>query len=182
MLYVVAVNTGLRASELGSLTPECCELDGDHPLVRCEGGYTKNRTEAVLPLRRDLADELAVWLADKPADKPVWPGKWAKGRHGAEMIRIDPPSPRGYGVPSQTPADVEYQDDRGRVADFHALRHTFIFSLRQRLRPDKPTSPAPVSTPATPTPWPATAPSTRLRRGFGVPSLTTSSYEALRAK
>ena len=62
--------------------------------------YTKNRTEAVLPLRRDLADELAVWLADKPVDEPVWPGKWAKGRHGAEMIRID-----------QTAADVEYEDD-----------------------------------------------------------------------
>jgi len=75
---------------------------------------------------------LAVWLKDKPADRPVWPGKWAKGRHGAEMIRID-----------QTAADVEYEDDRGRVADFHALRHTFIFSLRHRLRPDKPTSPAP---------------------------------------
>ena len=61
---------------------------------------------------------MALWLADKPADEPVWPGKWAKGRHGAEMIRID-----------QTAADVEYEDDRGRVADFHALRHTFISNL-----------------------------------------------------
>jgi hypothetical protein len=34
------------------------------------------------------------------------------------MIRID-----------LTAADVEYEDDRGRVVDFHALRHTFISNL-----------------------------------------------------
>ena len=34
------------------------------------------------------------------------------------MIRID-----------LTAADVDYEDDRDRVADFHALRHTFISNL-----------------------------------------------------
>jgi hypothetical protein len=34
------------------------------------------------------------------------------------MLRID-----------MTAADLEYEDDRGRVADFHALRHTFISNL-----------------------------------------------------
>lgn len=34
------------------------------------------------------------------------------------MIRID-----------LTAADIEYEDDRGRVVDFHALRHTFITNL-----------------------------------------------------
>jgi hypothetical protein len=57
-------------------------------------------------------------MADKPAGEPVWPGTWASHRHGAEMIRID-----------LTAADVEYEDDRGRVVDFHALRHTFITNL-----------------------------------------------------
>jgi hypothetical protein len=43
---------------------------------------------------------------------------WAKERHGAEMMQID-----------LTAANVEYEDDNGRFADFHALRHTFISNL-----------------------------------------------------
>ena len=126
MLYLVAINTGLRASELASLTPESFELkapstrsgQASRPMVRCQAGYTKNGQEAELPMRRDVAANLADWLAGKPAGRSVWPGKWASQRHGAEMIRID-----------LTAADVEYEDDRGRVVDFHALRHTFISNL-----------------------------------------------------
>ena len=118
MLYLVAINTGLRASELASLTPESFELGDDRSLVRCQAGYTMNGQEAELPLRRDVAATVRAWLAEKPAGRPVWPGKWASQRHGAEMIRID-----------LTAADIEAEDDRGRVLDFHALRHTFISNL-----------------------------------------------------
>jgi integrase len=126
MLYLLAINTGLRASELASLTPESFELDcpsassgqASRAMVRCQAGYTKNGQEAELPLRRNVATQIREWLADKPAGEPVWPGTWARQRHGAEMIRID-----------LTAADVEYEDDRGRVVDFHALRHTFISNL-----------------------------------------------------
>ncbi len=118
MLYLVAANTGLRASELASLTPSSFELIGNRPLVRCQAGYTKNGQEAIQPLRRDVAAMLAEYLADKSDAQPVWSGKWASHRHGAEMIRND-----------LTAADVEYEDDHGRVADFHALRHTFISNL-----------------------------------------------------
>ena len=118
MLYIIAINTGLRASELASLTPESFELDGEHPIVRCNGGYTKNGAEAVLPLRRDIAEMLKEWLVSKPAGNSVWPGTWASHRHGAEMIRNDLKA-----------AGVDYEDAHGRFADFHALRHTFISNL-----------------------------------------------------
>ena len=134
MLYLLAVNTGLRAGELASLTPGSFELcDPSTPsagsgragsgqagrlVVRCQAGYTKNGQEAELPLRRDVAATVRAWLAEKPAGEPVWPGKWASQRHGAEMIRID-----------LTTADIDAEDDRGRVVDFHALRHTFISNL-----------------------------------------------------
>lgn len=36
---------------------------------------TKNGRPAAQPLRRDLADELRPWLADKPAGVPVFPVK-----------------------------------------------------------------------------------------------------------
>ncbi|MBS3735059.1 MAG: tyrosine-type recombinase/integrase [Phycisphaerae bacterium] len=118
MLYLIAVNTGLRASELASLTPESVEIDGPQPAVRCQGGYTKNGQEAELPLRRDIAEMVQAWLAGKPEGQPLWPGKWAAQRHGAEMLRID-----------LTAADIDAEDNRGRVVDFHALRHTFISNL-----------------------------------------------------
>jgi integrase len=118
MLYLVAANTGLRASELASLTPESFELDAAQPVVRCRAGYTKNGEEAELPLRQDMVATLREWLANKPAGEPVWPGKWAREQRGAEMIRI-----------GLTAAGIDDEDDRGRVVDFHALRHSLITGL-----------------------------------------------------
>jgi len=45
------------------------------------------------------------------------------------MVQVDPPSPRLRRA-GLTAADIDYEDDQGRFADFHALRHTFIFPLR----------------------------------------------------
>ena len=118
MLYLVAVNTGFRASELSSLTPESFELAGQVPVVKCQSGYTKNKNDASIPIRHDIAKTLADWLLTKPANARVWSGKWAANRHGAKMIRHD-----------LAVAGVEYRDSLGRVADFHALRHTFITNL-----------------------------------------------------
>ena len=118
MLYLVAANTGLRSSELASLTPQSFKLNAAQPVVHCRAGYTKNGNEAELPLRQDMAATLSDWLAGKPAGERVWPGKWASDRRSGEMLRID-----------MTAANLEYEDDRGRVADFHALRHTFISNL-----------------------------------------------------
>jgi len=128
MLYIVAANTGLRASELASLTPKSFSLDGNRATVHCLAGYTKNGEEAVLPLRSEVAAMVREWLADKPAGERLWPGEWAGQRHGAEMIRVDPASPRLRRA-GLTAADIDYEDDEGRVADFHALRHTFISNL-----------------------------------------------------
>ncbi len=118
MLYIVAANTGLRASELASLTPASLDLTSPMPTVRCLGAYTKNGEEAVLPLRGDVAEMLRAWLAGRPAGERLWDGDWASRRQGSTMIRVD-----------LTAADVDYEDDTGRVADFHALRHTFISNL-----------------------------------------------------
>jgi len=88
------------------------------PTVRCLGAYTKNGEEAVLPLRPDVAAMLQEWLADRPAANRLWGGDWASRRQGSTMIRVD-----------LTAADIDYEDAHGRVADFHALRHTFISNL-----------------------------------------------------
>jgi integrase len=74
ILYTVAAYTGLRASELASLTPASFDLQSEQPAVRVQAAYTKNRQEAVLPLRPDLCASLRPYLSGRPADASVWPG------------------------------------------------------------------------------------------------------------
>ena len=118
MLYTLAANTGLRASELASLTPQCFDLDSPTPTVRCLAGYTKNGAEAVLPLRSDVAAQVRDFLSGKAAGEKLWDGSWARSRAGAAMIKADLEA-----------AGVKYKDRSGRYADFHSLRHTFVSNL-----------------------------------------------------
>ncbi len=54
IFYALAVSTGLRRNELGSLTPESFQLDTEPPTVTVGGKWTKNQKMAVLPLRSRL--------------------------------------------------------------------------------------------------------------------------------
>ncbi|GIW78766.1 MAG: hypothetical protein KatS3mg105_0573 [Gemmatales bacterium] len=118
MLYAVAVYTGLRASELASLTPESFNLDASPATVTVLAAYSKHRREDVLPMHPSLVALLRPWLATKPAGQPVWPGNWAKGKEAGAMLRHDLEA-----------AGIPYVDENGRYADFHALRHTFITNM-----------------------------------------------------
>src|ERR1700722_8814130 len=73
-LYLVSAMTGLRASELASLTPESFALDADTPVVAVEAAYSKHRRRDEVPLHPDLIRELRPWLAEKPLNVPLWPG------------------------------------------------------------------------------------------------------------
>jgi integrase len=114
IFYSVALSSGLRRNELGSLIPESFRLDDDPPTVTVEGKWTKNRKSAILPLRQDVASELREWLRDKPAGKPLFP---VKGRKRKAMLRADLKA-----------AGIEPVVD-GRVIDLHALRVSFITHL-----------------------------------------------------
>ena len=105
MLYRLAAMTGLRVSELASLTPPSFDLAADTPTVTLEAGYSKRRREDVLPLHPDLAARLRQWLSEReqPADderviltlnrtadakrQRLFPGTWTE--KGAPMFRID---------------------------------------------------------------------------------------------
>ncbi|MBX3459228.1 MAG: site-specific integrase [Planctomycetes bacterium] len=115
LLYRLALETGLRASELQSLTRASFDLDGATVTVNAE--HTKNHQRADLPLRAPLVALLRAHLANKLPTAQAFAlgyGEW----RSAEMLRADL---KAAGVP--------YQDDSGRVADFHALRHTFVSNL-----------------------------------------------------
>jgi integrase len=114
VLYPLAARTGLRASELASLTP--ASFDFVAPSVTVEAAYSKHRRKDVQPLPPDIATLLKAYIAGKPKGAPLWPGSWAED--GAEIVRQD-----------LTAAGIPYLDTEGRVYDFHALRHQFITDM-----------------------------------------------------
>jgi len=107
MLYRIAIETGLRANELRTLTAGSFDLDGC--TVTVEAGYSKHRRQDILPLRPATATELRQFLQSKVPNSRVFrvPDKTAK------MFRAD-----------LAEATIPYVDGAGRFADFHALRHT----------------------------------------------------------
>jgi integrase len=135
MLYRLALGTGFRASELASLVPDSFNLDGQPPTVTVEAGYSKHRRRDVQPIRRDLAAMLQPWLEGKTPGLPVFnmPDKPVK------LVQADLAAARDAWIEeaaSEKERDerekssfLKYRDAAGHVADFHALRHTFISRL-----------------------------------------------------
>jgi len=114
LLYRLALETGLRANELRTLTVSSFDLSGAPPTVTVSAKDSKHRREDVLPLRLDTAallrQRLSLTLPAAPAfDVP---------RRTAETMQQD-----------LKRAGIPYVDESGKVADFHSLRHTFITSL-----------------------------------------------------
>ncbi len=104
LCYRLAASTGLRYSEIASITPASFDWEG--PSVRVAAAYTKNRQEAKLPLPNDLADDLRPYVATLATDSPVFP----LPPKGAEMLRADLEA-----------AGIPYRDASG-LYDFHSLR------------------------------------------------------------
>ncbi|MGL4463839.1 MAG: tyrosine-type recombinase/integrase [Planctomycetia bacterium] len=117
MLYVAALSTGFRASELASLTPASFDLHRTPPAVVLAAEFSKHRTEDVQPLPRAFVERIGGWLAGRPTGEPLWPGKWAKNRDAGRMLAVD-----------LAAAGIPWETEEG-FADFHALRHTFISNL-----------------------------------------------------
>jgi len=109
LLYRLAIESGLRAGELRSLTVFSFDFQANTVTVRPED--TKNRKGATLPLRADTAERLKSFLAGKLPNTKTFclpnPGNMSR------MIRSD-----------LVAAGIEPKNDRG-IVDFHSLRHTF---------------------------------------------------------
>ena len=116
MVYMVAAYTGYRANELASVTADSFRLADETPSLEVTAGYSKRRRRDVQPLRADLAAVLTPYLEGRMGR--VWPGQWHK--RAAEMLRVD-----------LAAAGIQAADDRGRVVDFHALRHCYITMLHR---------------------------------------------------
>ena len=134
LLYRLAAETGLRVAELRSLRPSSFDLDPDEPAVTVAAAYSKRRREDTIPLRPEMAERLAFHVGMIVDDSPVFrlPDKTAK------MLREDLSDAREHWLEqAKTPQErarrarsefLKYRTKAG-VADFHALRHTFITNL-----------------------------------------------------
>ncbi len=159
MLYVLASFTGLRVSELASLTEMSFVFSTTPPTVTIEAGYSKHRREDVLPLHPMLAAKLAEWLQErrarmdgriavkatgtkpngsgKPCDDAdrLFPGTWSE--RSSKMLRKDLEAARQFWLLELDELERDQYARTGFLqfktsegqADFHALRHTFITNL-----------------------------------------------------
>ncbi|MFM9963595.1 MAG: tyrosine-type recombinase/integrase [Planctomycetaceae bacterium] len=136
MLYRLAAMTGLRASELASLTTASFDLAADPPTVTLEAGYSKHRRENVLPLHPDLAARLRQWFSERERaqdDQRVTLSLHRAACHGQVKPERLFPGTRATRAFKMLRNDLEaagisYVTDDG-IADFHSLRHTFISNL-----------------------------------------------------
>ncbi|HHN46418.1 MAG TPA: site-specific integrase [Planctomycetes bacterium] len=119
-LYRLALETGLRASELRSLTKSSFSLDAVPPTVTVEAAHSKHRREDTLPLRLEAVKEIRPYLALKRPGERIFnaPKSLNSTWRTSKMMRADL---EAVGIP--------YVNGTGKVADFHSLRHTFISNL-----------------------------------------------------
>jgi len=115
VLYRFAAETGLRAKEIRTL--KVSSFDFDNCVVFAKAGYTKNKEKGAIPLRPESSVMLKDFLAGKMPNVQAF--KMPSKYNMARMLKADL---------KQT--DIDYVDDQDRRFDFHALRHTFITSLR----------------------------------------------------
>ena len=109
MLYRLAVETGLRRKELGSL--KVSSFDFQNNSVTVMAGYSKRRREDMLPLKPETAAEFQLFLQGKLPNAKVF--RIGKHHRTSDMIKAD-----------LEDAGIAYVDESGRYADFHATRHT----------------------------------------------------------
>lgn len=111
LVYRLALETGLRANEIRTLTVSSFNFDGR--TVTVQAGYTKNKKTSTLPLKPQTAETLRSCLSGKLPNVRAFaiPDKPSK------MIKKD-----------LAAAKIPYHTDKG-TGDFHSLRHSFISSL-----------------------------------------------------
>ena len=115
VVYLVALQTGLRRGELMELRWGDVHLDAEPAYLCVRAGTTKNHKAAVVPLVDEVADTLRE-LKREPgrAKRPVF---WRMMPNG-QTVKQDLEA-----------AGIEQIDGDGRRVDFHALRHTFVTNI-----------------------------------------------------
>ena len=116
LLYACLIYTGLRKSELASLTIGQVVLDAEPPYLVLHAADEKSRRGAHLPLHPELAKGLELWLHEKTRIA------------GGTLIESEPLLYVPSGLDRIFNRDLQFariakKDALGRVVDVHSLRH-----------------------------------------------------------
>lgn len=133
ILYRLAVETGLRANELATLTKGAFDLNSDHPSVTVKAAFSKHRRDDVVLLRPAMAQVLRSFLEGRSAGDPVF--NMPKKLPMVHALRKDLADARSAYIHAagddveerrrrQEGSFLAYCNEQGLYADFHALRHT----------------------------------------------------------
>lgn len=119
-LLLLAIQTGLRASELANLSIDQI-IPGTHPLIRCIG---KGRKERCIPLTRQAIDVLRAWLKERQGapNDPVFPS-YRRGPLSLDALE------KLVKKHAATAAEACPSLRHKRVTP-HVLRHTAAMQLR----------------------------------------------------
>jgi integrase len=120
LLYRLAIETGLRANEIRSLTKASFDLDAC--TVTVVAGSSKRRRKDVQIISESLANDLKSFLAAKVPAAKAFGGRYkALTVNTADVLKSD-----------LAAAGIPYTDELGRVFDFHALRGQCATLLARR--------------------------------------------------
>ena len=116
LLYACLIYTGLRKSELASLTIGQVVLDDKPPYLVLHAADEKSRRGAHLPLHPELAKGLRLWIQQKK--------KFAGGKlNQSEPLLYVPTGLDRIFNRDLKLAGISKKDALGRVVDVHSLRH-----------------------------------------------------------
>src|SRR5438876_6304470 len=125
IIYLVAASTGIRRGELRSLEWRDVVLDMAHPFIQVRKSVAKNHKDAKQPLPEYVGRELARL---RPVDFGPNDRVFKRSMPDMDTFRKD-----------LSTAGIQYIDNEGRFADFHALRTTFstllaLVGVAERIR------------------------------------------------
>ena len=119
LMYRMMICTGLRKSELASITVGQTHLDGQYPCLELLAKDEKAGRGAMIPLRADLVEALRAYidnLQTRAGEKAL--------RHDTHLFPMPKDMIRVFNR-DLTAASISKRDERNRVVDLHALQHTF---------------------------------------------------------
>lgn len=115
VIYLAALHTGLRYGELKQLQWGDLHLDAAQPYLMARASTTKNRKDAAVFLPEELVEAFRAMRTEEV-------------REGAKVFKGIMPIRKTWRADFDA-AGIARADDRGRRADFHALRHTLASNL-----------------------------------------------------
>jgi integrase len=123
MIYLTAARTGLRQEELRQLTWADLSLDANAPFVVVREASAKNKKEERVCRVPEVVERLRSY---RPPDFEPGELVFPNGIPRASRLKVD--AKRN---------GIEYRDESGRYADFHALRYTWATFLQRNDIPQR---------------------------------------------